>query len=174
MIYLIIDDDPLFGEILSSALTRRGYRAISAVNGTEALEYCRNSVIDRVILDLKLHEESGLLILQQLREHIPEAEIVILTGYSSISTAVKAIQMGALNYLCKPASVDEIIAAFNSPDEAKLTPLQDRPPSVKRLQWEHIQRVLNANGGNISATARSLGMHRRTLQRKLQKRPVKQ
>ena len=96
---------------------------------------------------------------------------MILTGYSSISTAVEAIKLGAFNYLCKPAGVDDIIGAFeNSTGEIAL---KQSPPSVNRLEWEHIQRVLNENAGNISATARILGMHRRTLQRKLHKRPVK-
>jgi two-component system response regulator RegA len=100
-------------------------------------------------------------------------DILILTGYSSISTAVEAIKLGAINYLCKPASADEIVAAFKNTEANAQVPMEDSPPSVNRLEWEHIQRVLNENQGNISATARSLGMHRRTLQRKLQKRPVK-
>lgn len=174
MNYLVIDDDPVFGAILSRALRRRGYQTAQAVNGTEALEQCQHSNVDRVILDLKLEKESGLSILRQLKQTESGAEVVILTGYPSISTAVEAIKMGALNYLCKPASVDDIIAAFEPLAVNSPAPVQDSPPSVNRLQWEHIQRVLNENGGNISATARSLGMHRRTLQRKLQKRPVKQ
>ena len=140
-------------------------------NGEQALAQCSETSIDRVVLDLKLERESGLSILQQLCVVKPDLEVVILTGYSSISTAVEAIKMGATNYLCKPAGADEIIAAFEG-SEGKVE-VQDSPPSVNRLEWEHIQRVLNENDGNISATARSLGMHRRTLQRKLQKRPVR-
>lgn len=97
----------------------------------------------------------------------------MLTGYSSISTAVEAIKLGALNYLCKPADTEDILAAFNL-EAVRDLKIPSNPPSVERLEWEHIQKVLQENGGNISATARSLGMHRRTLQRKLQKRPVKQ
>ena len=170
MNYLLVDDDAIFSSVLARMLARRGDKAITASNGEEAVAHCDES-IDRVVLDLKLEQESGLSILQQLRAIQPDIQVVILTGYSSISTAVEAIKLGAFNYLCKPASVDEIIAAFeNSAGEVAL---EQSPPSVNRMEWEHIQRVLNENAGNISATARSLGMHRRTLQRKLQKRPVK-
>ncbi|MDC0000002.1 response regulator [Porticoccaceae bacterium] len=170
MNYLLVDDDAVFSAVLARMLVRRGDQAVTASNGTQASELC-DQTIDRVVLDLKLEQESGLSILQQLRDIQPNIDVVILTGYSSISTAVEAIKLGAINYLCKPASVDEIIAAFEKTD-GEVT-LEQSPPSVNRLEWEHIQRVLNENDGNISATARSLGMHRRTLQRKLQKRPVK-
>jgi two-component system, response regulator RegA len=103
----------------------------------------------------------------------PEASLVVLTGYSSIATAVEATKSGASNYLCKPASIDEVLAAFGAGDSAAEIEVPNDPISVERLEWEHIQRVLNDNDGNISATARALGMHRRTLQRKLQKRPVR-
>ena len=170
MNYLLVDDDAVFSAVLARMLVRRGDQAVTASNGTQASELC-DQTIDRVVLDLKLEQESGLSILQQLRDIQPNIDVVILTGYSSISTAVEAIKLGAINYLCKPASVDEIIAAFENTDGE--VALEQSPPSVNRLEWEHIQRVLNENDGNISATARSLGMHRRTLQRKLQKRPVK-
>ncbi|MDG2501858.1 MAG: response regulator [Porticoccaceae bacterium] len=170
MNYLLVDDDAIFSSVLARMLERRGDQAITAANSEEAAARCDQS-IDRVVLDLKLEQESGLSILQQLLTIQPDVQVVILTGYSSISTAVEAIKLGAFNYLCKPASVDEIVVAFeNSAGEVAL---EQSPPSVSRLEWEHIQRVLNENAGNISATARSLGMHRRTLQRKLQKRPVK-
>ena len=171
MNYLLVDDDEVFSSVLAKVLVRRGNQAVTASNGEQALAQCSNTSIDRVVLDLKLERESGLSILQQLRELQPDLDVVILTGYSSISTAVEAIKMGATNYLCKPAGADEIIAAFEETGDK--VEVQDSPPSVNRLEWEHIQRVLNENDGNISATARSLGMHRRTLQRKLQKRPVR-
>jgi two-component system response regulator RegA len=171
MNYLLVDDDGVFSSVLAKVLVRRGHQAVTALNGEQAAAQCSNQVIDRVVLDLKLERESGLAILQQLRSLQPDIKVVILTGYSSISTAVEAIKMGATNYLCKPAGADEIIAAFEKSEG--IAEVQDSPPSVNRLEWEHIQRVLNENDGNISATARSLGMHRRTLQRKLQKRPVK-
>lgn len=171
MNYLLVDDDAVFSSVLARALTRRGNQVVTATDGDQAAALCGKQTIDRVVLDLKLERESGLSILGNLRAIQPDIEVVILTGYSSISTAVEAIKQGATNYLCKPAGADEIIAAFEETDSE--VPLQESPPSVSRLEWEHIQRVLSENNGNISATARSLGMHRRTLQRKLQKRPVK-
>lgn len=173
MNYLLVDDDGTFSAILERALTRRGNSVACANNGEQAAAQCSAANFDRVILDLKLEQESGLSILQQLKQLQPQMDILILTGYSSISTAVEAIKLGAINYLCKPASADEIVAAFENTEANVQVPMEDSPPSVNRLEWEHIQRVLNENQGNISATARSLGMHRRTLQRKLQKRPVK-
>jgi two-component system response regulator RegA len=171
--YLLVDDDPVFTDTLSRVLERRGLHTYSANDGQAALNYCTNNSIDRVILDLKLAEESGLSILTAIKEKAPSAEVLILTGYSSILTAVEAIKLGAINYLCKPASADQILAGFDSSKTAQPEQLSPSPPSVGRLEWEHIQRVMADNNGNISATARSLGMHRRTLQRKLQKRPVK-
>ncbi|MDG2115269.1 MAG: response regulator transcription factor [Porticoccaceae bacterium] len=173
MNYLIIDDDRSFSAVLKRALSRLGNSVAIANNGTEAAQQCADSTFDRVVLDLKLDQESGLAILKQLKQLQPDINVLILTGYSSISTAVEAIKLGAINYLCKPASVDDIVTAFENNDGNTEVLMKDSPPSVNRLEWEHIQRVLNENQGNISATARSLGMHRRTLQRKLQKRPVK-
>ena len=173
MNYLLIDDDPVFTDTLSRVLERRGYQTYSANDGQAALNFCSSKDINRVILDLKLAEESGLSILTAIKELAPRAEVLILTGYSSISTAVEAIKLGAINYLCKPASVDQILAGFDPSKTIQAEDFNPTPPSVGRLEWEHIQRVMADNDGNISATARSLGMHRRRLQRKLQKRPVK-
>lgn len=173
MKYLIVDDDQAFCDVLSRVLERLGHSVLRAYNGTEAIEYCKNDLlIERVILDLKLEKESGLTILVDIKQRLPHAEILILTGYSSISTAVEAIKQGAVNYLCKPANVEDIVNAFSASDKP-IESISTTPTSVNRLEWEHIQRVLNDNEGNISATARSLGMHRRTLQRKLQKKPTK-
>ena len=116
---------------------------------------------------------SGLLAVPLLLQRTPGARLVVLTGYSSIATAVQATKSGACNYLCKPAGIDEILAAFDDDASGGGTAIPSEPISVERLEWEHIQRVLQDNGGNISATARALDMHRRTLQRKLQKRPVR-
>lgn len=170
---LIVDDDATFASILTRAMTRRGYRVFTANTGKEALALCRENQPDKAVVDLKLDGESGLNLLPALKTLNPAIEVLILTGYSSISTAVEAIKMGASNYLCKPASVDDILAAFEGTQPNPEIPINETPPSVERLEWEHIQRVLAENDGNISATARSLGMHRRTLQRKLQKRPVR-
>lgn len=180
MNYLLVDDDPVFTQVLARALARRHNSVQIAGDGEQLqalLEQPQSSSVERVILDLKLAHESGLTLLPLLCERLPAAEIVVLTGYSSISTAVEAIKRGARDYLCKPAAVDDIIAAFDNPtaadSAAESIELEPTPPSVERLEWEHIQRVLTEQQGNISATARALGMHRRTLQRKLAKRPVR-
>ena len=115
----------------------------------------------------------GLSLVKELKLLNPQLEIIMLTGYSSISTAVEAIKLGAINYFCKPVEVDEILQAFSDSDSVNEISLPENPTSLDRLEWEHIQKTLQANDGNISASARILGMHRRTLQRKLQKRPVK-
>lgn len=117
--------------------------------------------------------ESGLRLIPELRSLSDGVRIVVLTGYASVATAVEAIKLGATHYLAKPVDADEVVAAFGRAAGDAATPVASRPLSVDRLEWEHIQRVLAENGGSISATARSLGMHRRTLQRKLSKRPVR-
>lgn len=171
---LIVDDDTTFASILSKALSRRGYHVFTAENSTEAVALCQQHRPQRAVVDLKLESESGLNLLPELKQVNPDIAMLILTGYSSISTAVEAIKMGAINYLCKPAGVEDILAAFDNTAPNPETTIKETPPSVDRLEWEHIQKVLTENNGNISATARSLGMHRRTLQRKLLKRPVKE
>ncbi|HUH36708.1 MAG TPA: response regulator transcription factor [Spongiibacteraceae bacterium] len=170
---LLVDDDPVFLQSLARALARRDLAVATAEDAASALQQAARLRPTRAVVDLKLADSSGLTLIPQLRELVPEMTIVILTGYSSITTAVEAIKLGADNYLCKPASSAEILAAFElqTPDPAM--PLPEHPPSVERVEWEHIQRVLADHDGNISATARALGMHRRTLQRKLQKRPVR-
>ena len=170
---LIIDDDETFTKVLANAFYSRNFYVKSALNGADAKKLAQSHQFDKVVLDLKLEHESGLTLLPQLLEYLPDAKIVVLTGYSSIATTVKAIKLGAANYLCKPADTDEILNAFNLEvqDELHFSTLQK--PSIDRIQLEHIQKTLTEHDGNISATARSLGMHRRTLQRKLQKRPVK-
>lgn len=170
--FLIVDDDSVFLDTLGRALERKSFRVNKAVNLESAIENARNDKPDYAVVDLKLENESGLNALEPLKVINPDMRILILTGYSSIATAVSAIKQGAFNYACKPLGVDEIIDLVVEGKEQKSEAELD-PPSVDRLEWEHIQRVLDANEGNISATARSLGMHRRTLQRKLLKRPVR-
>ncbi len=170
---LIIDDDDIFTHVLHRAFIKRGYEVEVAADEAQALEKTHAFEPDLISLDLKLESSSGLNLLPQLVEASPQSKIVVLTGYSSIATAVEAIKLGAVNYLCKPADADEILAAFQKQEGNPDTPLAEQPMSVNRLTWEHIQKVLHENDGNISATARALGMHRRTLQRKLQKRPVR-
>lgn len=171
--YLIIDDDALFAETLARSLARRGLAVTTAAGEREAMTACRAVPPDRVILDLKLEDTSGLRLITKLRQQAPGCRIVMLTGYSSIPTTVEAIKLGATDYLCKPATATAILAAFDKDRGNPDVDLADSPHSIDRLQWEHIQRVLAEHDGNISATARALGMHRRTLQRRLQKRPVR-
>jgi two-component system response regulator RegA len=172
---LVVDDDPVFNGVLVRALTRRGYEVTAAVDAEGALSAASQQAPDAVVLDLNLGSVSGLNLIQPLLEIAPECQIIVLTGYASIATAVEAIKLGATQYLAKPVEVDAIIAAMDIPEVGEhpevFTPAD--PLSVDRLEWEHIQRILRENDGNISATARALKMHRRTLQRKLAKRPVR-
>lgn len=170
---LLVDDDDTFTQILARVLVRKGVRVSIANSSEAAINIAKEDPPEYAVVDLKMNGESGLVLLPKLLAIDVEMRVVILTGYSSIATAVEAIKRGACNYLCKPASVEDIFAALLTKhvDTEHLIP--DSPMSVDRLEWEHIQRVLSEYDGNISATARALGMHRRTLQRKLQKRPVK-
>jgi two-component system response regulator RegA len=172
-LFLLIDDDVAFCAALQRALIRRGHHAETAHNMTDALAALQGKKFTRAVVDLKLASESGLILIAELKWHHPELEVVMLTGYASISTAVEAIKLGALNYLCKPVDADEVLAAFTAGGRCTEVGVPQNPISINRLEWEHIQKVLHENQGNISATARLLGMHRRTLQRKLQKRPAK-
>jgi two-component system response regulator RegA len=171
---LIIDDDETFSAVLARALHRRGHAVAVANDASAALAQARRLPPARVVLDLNLAGQSGLALIGPLLDVNPGCRIVVLTGYASIATAVDAIKLGATHYLAKPVGVDAILAAFDAdarPDTSE--PPSAEPLSVGRLEWEHIQRVLRENDGNISATARVLRMHRRTLQRKLAKRPLK-
>lgn len=171
---LLVDDDTVFSAVLERGFKRRGFSTRCAASAGEALDACADFRPSHILLDLNMPGTSGLVILPQLLAHAPGARLVVLTGYSSIATTVDAIKAGATNYLCKPASLDEILRAFEEADAgASGTHVPLQPPSVERLEWEHIQRVLAEHEGNISATARALNMHRRTLQRKLQKKPVR-
>lgn len=171
---LIIDDDATFNDVLTRAFKRRGLDAHGARTSQEALDSARELLPGQVVLDLNLAGSSGLALIPQLLDIVPDCSIVVLTGYASITTAVDAIKLGAVQYLAKPVELDAILAAFADQEEPDIDfAAPDEPLSVDRLEWEHIQRVLHENEGNISATARALKMHRRTLQRKLAKRPVK-
>lgn len=171
---LLVDDDPVFCRVLAQALTRRGFQVDVAQTVAGAVAAAKRRVPAYAVVDLRLGEDSGLPLVQQLLTIHGGMRIVVLTGYASIATAVEAIKLGAVHYLAKPADADEIVGALGREEaDAAVAPAAN-PPSVKRLEWEHLQRVLQAHGGNISATARALRMHRRTLQRKLGKRPVKE
>lgn len=168
---LLVDDDPVFLQTLSRSLQRKGHTAVIAKNHQETMEQLRCDEFDLILLDLNLDGESGLILLQDILSQQPAVRVVMLTAYASIATAVDAIKRGAENYLCKPINSSDIESLLQIGEE-ELTPVSDNPLSVDRLEWEHLQRVLMENDGNISATARALNMHRRTLQRKLQKKPV--
>lgn len=171
---LVVDDDEAFRYTLARSFRRRGLEALEAVNGAEACRLLRSASPDACVLDLKLDGESGLQLLPELLAICPDLSVVVLTGYASIATAVEAVKRGAINYLSKPVDTDEILAALDGLARGEEEQVREaQPMSVDRLEWEHIQRVLAENQGNISETARALGMHRRTLQRKLQKRPVR-
>ncbi len=169
---LLVEDDTVFAGVLSHSLQRRGHNVALAADLAEAREQMASQPFTHAILDLKLAQESSLPLIPELLGLLPDLQILILTGYASIQTAVQAVKLGAINYLCKPADTDAILHALlrAEPNEDELVAAQ--PLSVDRLEWEHIQRVLAEHEQNVSATARALGMHRRTLQRKLSKRPA--
>lgn len=170
---LVIDDDPSFNAILVRTLQRRGHPAQGAHDSASALAIARETCAARVVLDLNLGGSSGLALIPELLAINADCRIVVLTGYASIATAVDAVKLGAVQYLAKPVEIEAILAAFADDGPDFDVPASDEPLSIDRLEWEHIQRVLNEYDGNVSATARALKMHRRTLQRKLAKRPVR-
>lgn len=170
---LIVDDDPVFREVLARALGKRGFEVQVATGVAEAQRCIAEEPPGYAVIDLKMPDGSGLALVRDLKLRKPDARIVVLTGYASVATAVEAIKLGAVHYLPKPADADEVVAAFGRDGGDASAQVSPRPLSVERLEWEHIQKVLAEHGGNVSATARALNMHRRTLQRKLTKRPVR-
>jgi two-component system response regulator RegA len=174
-VMLLVDDDETLLRVLSRAISRRNFKVFTATNGQQALQLCEQQEPEYISLDLKLAEETGIQLIPKLKALNPNCKIVMLTAYASIATAVDAIKLGAHQYLCKPVDADQLLASFDDTDVlSNSTEIQSQPTSVKRLEWECIQQALHINDGNVSATARELGMHRRTLQRKLQKHPVRQ
>lgn len=173
--FLLIDDDAVFARIMQRAFARQQLDLAWAPDAHSALAHTLPP--QGIILDLNLAGDNGLQLLPSLKERFPASKIVVLTGYASISTAVSAVKLGADQYLPKPADVPTILQALLEPEIATTapidTPLPEQGPSLQRLKWEHIQFVLQQNEGNISATARALNMHRRTLQRMLAKHPAK-
>ncbi|MCK6409416.1 response regulator transcription factor [Thauera sp.] len=168
---LVVDDDPAFNKVLVRALGQRGFDTYGATDCEGALELARDHEPEFIVLDLNIGGESGLKLIRPLLDATPGARILVLTGYASIATAVDAVKLGAIQYLAKPADVDSIVRALRAEEVVLEDRAPDAPMSVDRLEWEHIQRVLAENDGNISATARALQMHRRTLQRKLARPP---
>lgn len=170
---LLADDDAVFRDILSRALRRRGYAVTTAGDAAEAFDLVADDPPEFAVVDLKMPGASGLQLIERLHQAEPATRIVVLTGYASIATAIEAIKLGAVDYLSKPATADEVVAALGRNGGDSSIDVERAPASVERLEWEHIQRVLAEYDGNVSATARALKMHRRTLQRKLSKRPVR-
>jgi ActR/RegA family two-component response regulator len=171
---LIVEDDEAFARTLSRSFERRGYTVLLATNLDEVDKLLESHTPKYAVVDLKLSGgASGLACVQTLNQHNPDTLIVVLTGYASIATAVEAIKLGACHYLAKPSNTDDIEAAFSRVEGDADVGLTERTTSIKTLEWERIHETLAATGFNISETARRLGMHRRTLARKLGKQRVK-
>ena len=170
---LIIEDDEAFARTLKRSFERRGY-TVHVAHGPEAMDKLLEGWRPGyAVVDLKLGNASGLACVQRLRALDPAMRIVVLTGFASIATAVEAIKLGASYYLAKPSNTDDIEAAFDRAEGNPETPLDGRQSSIKTVEWEHIHQTLVETGFNISETARRLGMHRRTLARKLEKRRLR-
>jgi two-component system response regulator RegA len=169
---LIVEDDRNFRETMIVEFTDRGYQVESASSLKDLAERCK-SVFDFAIVDMKLGSESGIEAIQTIMEKNSSCRIVVLTGYGSIATAVKAVRMGAIDYLTKPSSVDlleQCMLGF-MPEEPSISP-DESGPSLAKLEREHIERILQDCGGNVTKAAQKLGIHRQSLQRKLKKFPV--
>ena len=167
---LIVDDDDSFRHALRNAFQRRGYDVVLAASADEASQVAHATPPDYAVVDLRMPGRSGLEVVRELRALPNPPQVVVLTGYGTIGTAVEAIRLGALNYLNKPADVEEIEAALKGERPA---PHVNEVPSLDRQEWEYLNKILSDCNGNISEAARRLKMHRRTLQRKLQKHPPK-
>ncbi len=170
---LLVDDDEIFCQVLARAFEKRGMQTSTAHDMNTALDHAEQIKPEFAVLDLRMPESSGLKLIPLLLAIHPDMRIVMLTGYASINTAVEAIKLGAVHYLTKPTDADEIMSALMTEEGDSATTVRDKPLSLDRLEWEHIQKVLGDCDGNVSAAARQLGMHRRSLQRKLGKRPTK-
>ena len=170
---LLVDDDQTYCSVLKSALDKRGFNVTVAYDVKSGLEFAEKIEPEYAVIDLRIGHESGLELVQKLISADSNTQIIMLTGFASIATAVEAIKLGAIHYLTKPADPDEILAALHKNKGDTSVTINENPLSIKRLEWEHLQKVLMENDGNISAAARALNMHRRTLQRKLDKHPVK-
>ena len=170
---LLVDDNERFASRLARAFEDRGFRVRTAHSHAEAMAEIERAPAHWAVVDLNLPDHSGLELIRDFLDLCPDARIVMLTGYGSITTAVDAGRLGAINYIAKPADADMVLAAFTHTDPSGSTPSGGdyEPPSLARTEWEHINRVLTDCGGNISQAARKLGLHRRTLQRKLKTQP---
>ena len=168
---LLVDDDAVLLKVMAQAFVRRGYVPICADSAASALSACAEAPAHHAVVDLRMPDGNGLQLIPKLLRLNPALCIVVLTGFASIATAVEAVKLGAHQYLTKPADVDDIIAAFGYEPGTAETLFDSAPTPLGRVEWEYIQKVLTECEGNVSAAAKRLGLHRRTLQRKLQKRP---
>jgi two-component system response regulator RegA len=169
---LVVDDDEVFRSRLCRALSNRNWEAISAADGDAAVAQAREWSPDLVLLDLRMPGRGGIEVIEELRAIDPSMTLLVLTGYGSIATAISAVKKGADHYLSKPVDVDQILAVYNDlRSGAVKSAAPETVPSLARVEWEHLQRVIADCGGNISQAARLLGIHRRSLQRKLSKYP---
>lgn len=171
---LLVDDDQTYCSVLAQALEKRGYEVLIANDVASGIELAESMVPEYAVIDLRINHESGLELVEKLISLDQNTQVIMLTGFASIATAVEAIKLGAVHYLTKPANADEIVNALHKNEGDSSVAVSENPLSVKRLEWEHLQKVLMQHDGNISAAARALNMHRRTLQRKLDKRPVRE
>ena len=169
MKFLVVDDDTTFRTRLVRALSSRGFETCEAGDASGAIAQARQAHPKRAIVDLRMPGKSGLDLLAELIGIDPSMQILVLTGYGSIATAVEAVRRGAVDYLSKPVDTEQILAVFER--EPSHASVPETPPSLARVEWEHIQRILTESRGNISEAARRLGIHRRSLQRKLSKLP---
>ncbi len=168
---LIVEDDEPLRNRLAKAFDKRGYEVRATATAAEATRLAADDPPELVLVDLRIGADSGLDLITALKTIDPATRIVVLTGYGSVATAVEALRRGAAHYLTKPADADEILAAFEPPSGAAEVTPAFQPMSLDRVEWEHINRVLVDCGNNVSEAARQLGLHRRTLQRKLSKYP---
>lgn len=166
---LVIDDDDELRQALSRSLGRRGWDVAAAANTAQALAETRRTRPDRIVLDLVIGAEEGISLIKPLLQLVPGARLVVLTGYGTVRTAVSALQLGAFNYLTKPVDIDELLAAFEHSESAEPRKAQQPLPTLDELEREHLQKVLYTCQGNVTKAAKMLRMHRRSLQRKLQK-----
>lgn len=171
---LLVDDDETFCNVLKGALQKRNFEVLVANDVQSGISLAEQYLPEYAVIDLRIGHESGLELVKTLIALDDNTVCVMLTGFASIATAVEAIKLGATHYLTKPANADEIVNALYKNEGDTSVLISENPLSVKRLEWEHLQKVLMQHDGNISAAARALNMHRRTLQRKLDKKPVRE
>jgi len=171
---LVVDDDEVLRERLAAAMRTRGYEVRTAKDFDAALSLARDDSPELAVVDLKMPGKSGLELVRELKALDAATKIVVLTGYGSIATALEAVKLGATHYLSKPSDADEVLAAFSHGDAPAAPQGELKAPTLARAEWEHINRVLADCDGNVSEAARRLGLHRRSLQRKLNKHPPRE